>query len=70
MHSHFDIDNEVTLEMHWDIGDDNLLVWARIFLEAAKGVEYSNPTHFYSMASEDLISLSLTTSILTEEVLE
>lgn len=25
-HSHFDIDNEVTLEMHWDIGDDNFSV--------------------------------------------
>lgn len=31
MHSHFDIDNEVTLEMHWDTGHHNsLLVWARL----------------------------------------
>lgn len=35
----------------------SLLVWARIFPEAAIGVEYSNPTHFHSMALEDLIPL-------------
>lgn len=26
MHSHFDIDNEVTLEMHWDTGHHNFSV--------------------------------------------
>lgn len=26
MHSHFDTDNEVTLEMHWNTGDDNFSV--------------------------------------------
>lgn len=26
MHSHFDTDNEVTLEMHWDIGHDDFSV--------------------------------------------
>lgn len=35
----------------------SLLVWARIFPEAAMGVEYSNPTHFHSMALEDMIPL-------------
>lgn len=23
MHNHFEVDNEMTLEMHWDIGNDN-----------------------------------------------
>lgn len=48
----------------------SLLVWARIFPEAPKGVEYSNPTHFHSMALENLIPLGTSDNLVLEGILE